>query len=185
MRVLNAQLDLIAAAMRSMRFTSPLWALALAWLGSSSFGYLGSRPFEQTILLPCFVSITMFLASNVVAHYQAATARQTDPQVVRPWFMRLTLLQVAISAVWGLVPWLLWDPASEASSVFLGGATIAMLSSLVVSRATHMDMFLASLVPISLVASLRFALGEDIVDYGIAIIIPAYAAQLFFDGRRL
>ncbi|MBV9540062.1 MAG: hypothetical protein JO167_02245, partial [Alphaproteobacteria bacterium] len=185
MRVLNAQLDLIAAAMRSMRFTSPLWALALAWVGSASFGYLGKRPFEQTILLPCVISVTMFFVSNVVSHYHAMTAGQTDPHAVRPWFMRLTLLQVVISAVWGLVPWLLWDPSNDANSIFLAGATIAMLASLVVSRATHMDMFLACLAPITVISSLRFALGDDVLDYGIALAIPAYAAQLFFDGRRL
>jgi len=184
-RVLNAQLDLIAEAMRTTRFASPLWALALAWLGSDSFGYLGHRPFEQAILLPCIVSITMFLASNIVSFYQMTTAGQTDYEAVRPWFARMTVLQVVISAVWGLVPWLLWDPSSQINHIFLAGATIAMLSGLIVSRATHMDMFLACLAPIAGVAALRFAFGDGALDWGTAIVIPAYAAQLFFDGRRL
>ena len=106
-RVLNAQLDLVASAMRTTRFTSPLWALGLAWLGSDSFGYLGHRPFAQAILLPCIVSITMFLASNIVSFYQMTTAGQTDYEAVRPWFARMTALQVVTSTVWGLVPWLL------------------------------------------------------------------------------
>src|SRR5205814_6384617 len=89
------------------------------------------------------------------------------------------------SAVWGLVPWLLWDPASQINHIFLAGATIAMLAGLVVSRASHMDMFLACLGPISAVAAVRFAFGESLLDYGTAIVIPAFAAQLFFDGRRL
>ena len=185
MRVLNAQLDLVASAMRTTRFTSPLWALALAWLGSDGFGYLGHRPFEQAILLPCVVSITMFLASNIVSFYQMTTAGQTDYEAVRPWFARMTMLQVAISTVWGLVPWLLWDPSSQINHIFLAGATVAMLSTLIVSRATHMDMFIACLAPISAVAALRFAFGGSMLDYGTAIAIPAYAAQLFFDGRRL
>ncbi len=184
-RVLNAQLDLVAAAMRTTRFTSPLWALGLAWLGSDSFGYLGHRPFAQAILLPCIVSIAMFLASNVVSFYQMTTAGQTDYEAVRPWFARMTLLQVAISTIWGLVPWLLWDPSSEINHIFLAGATVAMLSTLMVSRATHMDMFVACLAPISAVAATRFAFGNSVLDYGTALLIPAYAAQLFFDGRRL
>ncbi|HWD29889.1 MAG TPA: HAMP domain-containing sensor histidine kinase [Rhizomicrobium sp.] len=184
-RVLNAQLDLVAAAMRMTRFTSPLWALALAWLGSDSFGLLGHRPFAQTIFLPVVVAITMFLASNVVSFYQMTTAGQTDYEAVRPWFARMTVLQVVISAIWGLVPWLLWDPASQMNHIFLAGATLAMLSTLIVSRATHMDMFLAGLVPMSTIAALRFAFGDTMLDYGCALVIPAFAAQLFFDGRRL
>ena len=184
-RVLNAQLDLIAAAMRTTRFTSPLWALALAWLASGSFGQLGHRPFQQTVLLPCIVSITMFLASNVVSFYQTTTAGQTDYEAVRPWFARMTILQVIISTVWGLVPWLLWDPASQINHIFLAGATISLLAGLIVSRATHQDMFIACLAPISGVAALRFAFGESIVDSGTGIVILAYATQLYFDGRRL
>jgi two-component system cell cycle sensor histidine kinase PleC len=184
-RVLNAQLDLVAGAMRTTRFTSPLWALALAWLGSDSFGYLGHRPLEQTILLPCIVTITMLLASNIVSYYQTTTAGQTDYEAVRPWFARMTALQVVISTVWGLVPWLLWDPASQLNHVFIAGATVAMLSTLIVSRATHMDMFMACLAPISAVAAARFAFGDGVLDYGIAVVIPAVAAQLYLDGRRL
>ncbi len=183
--MLSAQLDLIAAAMRTTRFTSPFWALVLAWLGSDAFGYLGHRPFEQAVLLPCIIAVTMFLASNVVTFYQTTTAGQTDYEVVRPWFSRMTMLQLFISAAWGLVPWLLWDPSSQINHVFLAGATIAMLAGLVVSRASHMDMFVACLAPVSCVAALRFAFGATWLDYGTAVVIPAYAAQIFFDGRRL
>ena len=184
-RVLSAQLDLIASAMRTTRFTSPFWAFVLAWLGSDAFGYLGRRPFEETILLPCIVAITMFVASNVVTFYQTTTAGQTNYEAVRPWFSRMTILQLCISAVWGLVPWLLWDPSSSINHVFLAGATIAMLAVLVVSRASHMDMFLACLAPVAGVAALRFAFGDSYVDYGTAMVILAFAAQIFYDGRRL
>jgi two-component system, cell cycle sensor histidine kinase PleC len=184
-RVLNAQLELVAAAMRTTRFTSPLWALALAWLSSDQFGLLGHSPLSRTIALPVIVSVTMFAAAHIVSYYQTTTAGQTDYEAVRPWFARMTALQVAISAVWGLVPWLLWDPASQMNHVFLAGATIAMLATLIVTRATHMDMFLAGLAPVSAVAALRFACGESLLDWGIALVIPAFAAQVFFDGRRL
>jgi two-component system cell cycle sensor histidine kinase PleC len=184
-RVLNAQLDLIASAMRTTRFTHPLWALALAWLGSDSFGHLGHRPFQQAILLPCMISITMFLASNIVSFYQMTTAGQTDYEAVRPWFARMTILQVVISAVWGLLPWLLWDSTSQINHIFLAGATISMLAGLIVSRATHQDMFLACLAPISGVAALRFAIAGSLIDWGTAVVILGYATQLYFDGRRL
>jgi two-component system cell cycle sensor histidine kinase PleC len=184
-RVLNAQLDLVASAMRTTRFTSPIWAFALAFIGSSAFGMLGQRPFSQAILLPVLVSVTVSIASWVVSYYKATTAGQTDYEAVKPWFARMTLLQLAISAVWGLLPWILWQPASPLNHLFLAAATVAVLATLIVSRATHMDIFLACIVPISAVAALRFACGDSVLDWGIAAAIPAYAAQLYFDGRRL
>jgi len=184
-RVLNAQLDLIAAAVRSTRFTSPLWAMVLAWLASDSFGPLGHRTFAQTVLLPCAVAVTCFLASNIVTYYRDSTAGKTDYEAVRPWFSRMTVLQIFISGVWGLLPWFLWDPTSQINHIFLAGATVAMLTGLVVSRASHMDMFIACLAPISTVAALRFAFGDTLLDYGTALLIPAFATQIFYDGRRL
>jgi len=184
-RVLNAQLDLIAAAVRSTRFTSPLWAMVLAWLASDSFGLLGHRAFAQTVLLPCAVAVTSFLASNIVTFYRDSTAGKTDYEAVRPWFSRMTVLQIFISGVWGLLPWFLWDPTSQVNHIFLAGATVAMLTGLVVSRASHMDMFIACLAPISTVAALRFAFGDTLLDYGTALLIPAFATQIFYDGRRL
>jgi two-component system cell cycle sensor histidine kinase PleC len=184
-RVLSAQLDLIAEAVHTSRFGSPIWALVLAWLGSDSFGRLGHRPFEQTILLPCVIAITMFIASNIVSHYQTSTAGQTDYEAVRPWFGRMTFLQVFINAVWGLAPWLLWDPSSQLNHIFLAGATMAMLAGRAVSRSSNMDMFLACLAPITAVAALRFAFGNSLVDYGTAVFIPVFTAQIFYDGRRL
>jgi two-component system, cell cycle sensor histidine kinase PleC len=184
-RVLSAQLDLIASAMRTTRFTSPFWAFVIAWLGSDAFGYLGRRSLEQTILFPCIIAVTMFLASNVVTFYQTSTAGQTDYEAVRPWFSRMTMLQVVISAVWGLLPWLLWEPGSQINHVYLAGATVAMMSLLVVTRASHIDMFLACLVPITTVATSRFAFGESLLDYATAVAMPLYSAQIYFDGRRL
>ena len=185
MRVLSAQLDLIASAVRSTRYTSPMWALALAWISSDSFGYLGHRPLAETILLPCVVAITMFLAANVVTFYETSTKGKSDYEAVRPWFSRMTALQLCISATWGLTPWFLWDPASPINHVFIAGATIAMLAGLVISRASHVDMLIASLAPIAAVAALRFVFGDTMLDYGIALFIPACAMQVFYDGRRL
>ena len=41
----------------------------------------------------------MFLASNIVSFYQMTTAGQTDYEAVRPWFARMTVLQIVISTI--------------------------------------------------------------------------------------
>ena len=48
-----------------------------------------------------------------------------------------------------------------------------------------MDMFLASILPLATMASVRFMMGTSLLDFGIAIAIPAFAVQLLVDGRRL
>lgn len=184
-RVLKAQLDLTSQTVRSTRLSSPFWALAVAWLGSDSFGLFGHASFNQAVFVPVIVSATMILSASVVSIYQYDTSESNDYERTRPWFSRVVAMQAVISAAWGLMPWLLWDPHSALNHMFLACATVGILAMLVVSRSSHMDMFLASILPVSVMASVRFLLGGDMIDMGIAVAIPAFAVQLLVDGRRL
>ena len=184
-RVLKAQLDLTSQTVRSTRLSSPFWALAIAWLGSNSCGVFGHADFNVAVFLPVIVSATMILSASVVSIYQYDTSEGSDYERTMPWFSRIVAMQAVISAAWGLLPWLLWDPSSMVNHVFLACATVGVLAMLIVSRSSHMDMFLASIVPLTLMASLRFVTGTMMVDIGIAIVIPVFACQLLVDGRRL
>ena len=184
-RVLKAQLDLTSQTVRSTRLSSPFWALAIAWLGSDSFGLFGHASFNVAVFVPVIVSATMILSASVVSIYQYDTSDSNEYERTRPWFTRIVAMQAIISAAWGLTPWLLWDQTSTLNHIYLGGMTSAVLAMLVVSRSSHMDMFLASIVPLTLMASVRFLFGHDVIDFGIALILPAFAAQLLVDGRRL
>jgi len=184
-RVLKAQLDLTSQTVRSTRLSSPFWALAIAWLGSNSFGLFGRADFNIAVFVPVIVSATMILSASVVSIYQYDTSENNDYQRTMPWFSRIVAMQAVISAAWGLTPWLLWDPGSLVNHLFLASATVAVLAMLVVSRSSHMDMFLASILPLTTMAALRFVTGTMMVDFGIALAIPAFAVQLLVDGRRL
>jgi len=184
-RVLKAQLDLTSQTVRSTRLSSPFWALAIAWLGSDSFGLFGHANFNTAVFVPVIVSATMILSASVVSIYQYDTSESNDYERTQPWFTRIVAMQAVISAAWGLMPWLLWDPGNTVNHLFLAAATVAILAMLVVSRSSHMDMFLASILPLTLMAATRFMLGSSAIDFGIAIAIPAFAVQLLVDGRRL
>jgi len=184
-RVLKAQLDLTSQTVRSTRLSSPFWALAIAWLGSDSFGLFGHASFNVAVFVPVIVSATMILSASVVSIYQYDTSENNDYERTRPWFSRIVAMQAVISAAWGLTPWLLWTPDSMMNHVYLAGCMSAVLAMLVVSRSSHMDMFLASILPLTAMASLRFLMGSTLIDFGIAMILPAFAAQLLVDGRRL
>lgn len=184
-RVLRSQLDLTSQTVRSTRLSSPFWALAIAWLGSDSCGLFGHVNFNTAVFVPVIVSATMILSASVVSIYQYDTAESSEYDRTRPWFSRIVAMQAVISAAWGLMPWLLWTSGNFANHLFLAGASLTTLAMLVVSRSSHMDMFLASLVPMTVMSASRFLLGDNVIDLGIALIIPAFAVQLLVDGRRL
>ncbi|MDE2183381.1 MAG: HAMP domain-containing histidine kinase [Alphaproteobacteria bacterium] len=184
-RVLKAQLDLTSQTVRSTRLSSPFWALAIAWLGSDSFGMFGHVNFNEAVFVPVIVSATMILSASVVSIYQYDTSDSNDYDRTQPWFSRIVAMQAIISGAWGLMPWLLWDSENLVNHVFLAGATAAVLAMLVVSRSSHMDMFLASILPLTTMASARFLFGEGLIDFGIAMVVPMFAGQLLVDGRRL
>ncbi len=184
-RVLRAELDLIAGVIHSTRFTSPLWALAIAWLVSDSIGVFGHASLSTLIYLPVIITAVMFLCATVISIYQIDTAKTSTAEDLQPWFGRIIAMQIVISAAWGLMPWLLWESGNFLNHLFLAAATLSILASLVVSRANHKDMFLATLVPVVALSSLRFAFGGTLEDFGLAVWFPIYAFQLFYDGRRL
>jgi two-component system cell cycle sensor histidine kinase PleC len=184
-RVLKSQLDLTSQTVRSTRLSSPFWALAVAWLGSDSCGLFGHVSFNTAVFVPVIVSATMILSASVVSIYQYDTAEEGVADRTKPWFSRIVAMQAVISFAWGLMPWLLWSQGDFANHLFLTAATLATLGMLVVSRSSHMDMFLASLVPLTVMASVRFVFGDLPIDYGIAIVLPLFGIQLLVDGRRL
>jgi two-component system cell cycle sensor histidine kinase PleC len=182
---LKAQLDLTAEALRSTRLSAPLWAFAIAVMASDEVGFVGHKPFFTAMIMPAILAITMIALTHVVSFYLHDTSGTTGHERTRGWFGRMVVLQAIVSVVWGLMPWLLWDSTSDINHVFLAASTISILAGLVVSRASHMDMFLASLIPFTAMAALRFAFGNSALDYGAAIVIPLVALQLFFDGGRM
>jgi len=184
-RVLKSQLDLTAEALRATRLSAPLWGLFIAVLASDEVGLVGDIAILRALLMPAILGVTMVVLDYVVSYYRRDTAGSSGQERTQGWFGKLVIMQAAISAVWGLMPWILWDHGSDLNHLFLAASTITILAGLVVSRASHMDMFLASLIPFTAMATLRFAFGNSWLDYGAAAVIPVVAVQLFFDGRRM
>ena len=79
------------------------------------------------------------------------------------------MAQLAISAAWGTLPWLLWSNDDLVNHLFILLAVSTSLSSLMISRATNMWMFLAGMVPLVTLSTLRFATGGSWIDAGLAL----------------
>src|ERR1700743_2802788 len=183
-RVLKAQLDLISDVIHSARFTAPVWAFAIAFVGSSAIGYLGKRSLEIAMILPVLIACVAFTAAKFVTLYRLDSAAANNSERLQKWFPRFVAIQLAISAAWGTMPWILWEPANPLNHIFLAAAVICVTAGLVISRANHMDMLLSCLGPVVTLASLRFLAGWSLLDFGLAGFVPLFGAQLFFDGRR-
>jgi two-component system, cell cycle sensor histidine kinase PleC len=183
-RVLRAQLDLAAQSIRTTRMTSPLWALVLAVFCSDRLGIFGHRPLLETLYLPLAVLAAVMIAAVTAAVYQRQTVRQPETDL-RPWYFRYCAVQLAVSGAWGLMPWILWDPGNPVNHLFLATCAAAVVSIMVVARGSNMAMYIAALAPISVMTSVRFALGHSITDDIIGFAAPLYVLQMWWTGQPL
>jgi len=183
-RILKAQLDLAAVSVRATLVTSPLWALLIALLCSSSWGLRGHVPLSHSLWLPLAVTLALSFSAWLTARYLSSTRGAASLACLRQWYVRLVTMHLGISAAWGLMPWLLWEPHNPVNHLFLAMATIGVICGMVVARGSNMLMFVACLVPISLMTTLRFMLGDG-WDYPIALSAPLFSLQMWHTGRPL
>ncbi len=183
-RVLKAQLDLAAQSVRATRVTSPLWALTVALLCSGTLGIFGNSALADTLYLPLIVAAAVVMAAAMTAVYQKETARDPDCNLAL-WYRRHCAMQLAVSAAWGTMPWLLWDAGNPVNHIFLAASSVAVVSGLVAARGGNMALFIAGLVPISLMTTIRFAIGDTTLDHAIALAAPLFALQMWWTGRPL
>jgi len=184
-RVLKAQLDLTAGVIQATRLQSVVRALVLALIASNLVGLFGHASLVTALYLPMIVTLAIGISSALISLYLTRTRDAEDFGTVQSWFLRILAMQASISLAWGLMPWLLWEPHNLVNHMFLAAVAIAVTAGLVMSRGSNMPMFFASLVPISLMTTARFALGGAGVDWAVAVAVPLYSFQLWFTGRTL
>jgi len=184
-RVLKAQLDFIADVVQASRYSAPVLALLIsAALGLGIF-HVGGVALYQAIAFPIVVICATVIAEYAVATYRRETRARPDYDTVYPWYQRFVTMQAVLSGVWGLAPWFLWQSGNPINHAALALVVAWVAGALVVSRANHMDMFLASLAPVSAIAALRYLFGETAFDYFVAALIPLAASQVYLYGGRL
>lgn len=184
-RVLTAQLDLIAEATDASRIAAPAWALMLAFLGSDLFGLFGHRSFAVLLIIPVLVGTVNLIAWSLVEKYHRETASKANSSALEAWFPRFIGIDMAISAVWALPAWLLWENGNLVNHLFVAVTFVSVLAKLVINRCTHVDMLVASLIPATSFTALRFFVGGDSLSFEIGILLVLLALQFFRDGHRL
>ncbi|HKD46346.1 MAG TPA: HAMP domain-containing sensor histidine kinase [Rhizomicrobium sp.] len=183
-RVLKAQLDLIARSVQATRITAPLWALAVSLVCSNPIGIFGHRPLGHVLFLPLAVVAATATAAAAAAVYQYATSHDPDCDLVR-WAKVHCAMQLLVSVAWGALPWIFWESANSVNHVFIAVCAIAVGSALAAARGSNMAMFIAGLLPISVMTAVRFALGHSTLDHVIAFAAPFFTLHMWWAGRPL
>jgi two-component system cell cycle sensor histidine kinase PleC len=188
-RTLKSQLDLAATTVRTTRLTAPLWALVAALLCSEILGVFGNVGIARALILPAAVGLVIGAVAILGTVYERQAVAGNEPDFAERWISRFTLMQIAISVAWGLMPWLLWEADNPLNHMFLGAAILCVVAALLVSRGSNMEMYVASLVPIVLLTMARFLTsglaGGSVMDLVIGLIAPLFAVQMWLTGRPL
>jgi two-component system cell cycle sensor histidine kinase PleC len=184
-RVVKAQLDFICEDVHSSRYTAPVWAGVVAFLASEKFALVGHASLLQCLAVVAVVTAVTLGMTRLVRSYGVAARRSQDYDVMQSWYRGFMLMQAAISTAWGVVPWLLWNPGDALNHLFLAGMMAGVIATQAIMRINHIDMFVASLLPVAGLTVLRFAFGETLLDYTIAATLVLYTVQFNLDGRRL
>ena len=179
-RVLKAQLELAATTARNTRVTSPVWAAACAILCST--GVFGHVSFAHTLFLPLAVTAAMGASALMATAYQYYDDSEGD---VDSWLQCFVMIQAVGSAAWGLMPWLCWEKGNELNHMFLASCVMAVIAGLVVARGSNMRMYIANLLPLSLMTAARFLLGDSVTDMVMGGVAPFVAFQMWYTGRPL
>ncbi|MBV9551060.1 MAG: hypothetical protein JO256_15435 [Alphaproteobacteria bacterium] len=180
-RTLRSQLDLAANAVRANCLTTPLWSVVSALLCCGAIGPFGHKSLALALTLALIVTVAMSGSAAMVALYR----RRGGGDDAASWYPRFILMQVAISTAWGAMPWLLWEPGNSLNHMFLAAAVLSVVAALLVSRGSNMVMYVASLVPISLMTTARFLAGDTTADLVIGVLSPCIGVQMWLTGRPL
>jgi two-component system cell cycle sensor histidine kinase PleC len=181
-RTLRSQLDLAASTARAASLTTPLWSLVVAMLCCNFVGLFGHHSIVQVAALPLIVTAAITTAAMTARIYRS---RARDDAESAGWYRRFTGVQILVSLAWGCMPWLCWEPGNAINHLFIAASVLSVLAALLVSRGSNMTMYIASLVPISLMTTARFITGDLTVDLVIGGLAPCVAVQMWLIGRPL
>lgn len=163
---------------------SPQWIILAALLCCELTGLFGNVNLARAIFC-VFLALTMTLVVRLVVRgIESERVAAQNSVAVDAALARAFWLDLFMSSVWGLVPWLLWEPGNLANHVFLVLILLSVCVRLLVSRAASMLFFGASFGPMAGLLFLRLIVEWNPADIVLAAIIPIYAGSLVFHSRR-
>jgi two-component system cell cycle sensor histidine kinase PleC len=165
-RLLRAQLDIVAQSLPVTIWINPSWAF-LSMIPFLVPTYLfGHLPAWRVAAV-----MAMHLSNSVIA-VMLYRAFQADSSDNRKWLVWLTTFQLLIGVCWGATIWLLWINGNAVNNVFVIMPFVGVLWSYAMSRTMHVGVYLASVLPIVVLGSLRAVTGDGSVAHGLTFALP-------------
>src|SRR6185437_8826228 len=142
----------------------------------------GHVSFAVTLFLPLAVIAAMGISALMATAYRHYSDQEGD---IESWLDCFVMIQAFGSTAWGLMPWLCWEPGNRLNHMFLAACVMAVIAGLVAARGSNMRMYVANLLPLSVMTSGRFLLGDSLADIMMGAAAPFVALQMWFTGRPL
>jgi two-component system cell cycle sensor histidine kinase PleC len=169
-RLLRAKLDVIGSSLPMTMWVNPTWALLtiIPFLVSQEpFGAIPGRRIALVMALHLFNS---FMAAVLYRAFRR------DSSNGRAWLRSLMLFQLYIGITWGATIWLLWQHGNPANNVFVITPFVGLLWAYAMSRTMHVGVYLAAVLPIVVLGSLRAITSPGLASHAMAFVLPVVFA---------
>jgi two-component system cell cycle sensor histidine kinase PleC len=149
-RMARARIELAIATLPLAIWVNPAWAALAALPFIGLFPVFGNVAWWRIALVLSLHVANSFAAAAI--YREARRGAETEPQL---WFRHMIAYQAAMSVEWGLLIWLFWVPGNAVNHVMLIMTVGVMFSSYAFSRAMHSGVYLAGVLPTTLMAVVR------------------------------
>jgi two-component system cell cycle sensor histidine kinase PleC len=176
-RLMRARLDVIGQSLPMTMWMNPTWAL----LTATPFLFSDS-PFGDLPLGRVFLVVGLHLFNSIIAGFLYRAFRR-DSADGRKWLQMLVVFQFYIGLTWGATIWLFWENGNAAHNVFVIMPFVGLLWAYCLSRAMHFGVYLAAVLPIVVLGSLRAFTAPGAAAYALGFVLPvifAYTLLLAF-----
>ncbi|HEY2034777.1 MAG TPA: HAMP domain-containing sensor histidine kinase [Rhizomicrobium sp.] len=169
-RLLRAKLEFIGGSLPTSMWVNPTWAFLTIvpfMISSEPFGDIPGARLTLVMALHVF---------NAVVAGVLYRAYRRDSSNARAWLRILTLMQFYIGVTWGATIWLLWKEGNAANNVFVIAPFIGLLWAYAVSRTMHVGIYLAAVLPIVVLGSLRALTSDGVAAHAMGFVLPVVFA---------
>lgn len=178
-RLLRAKLNLVVDALPGTIWINPSWALVAVLPLGGLFPVVGTVPLSHIAFVLSLQILNSIIGVVMLRQYRK------NPGSAQAWLIRLSLFSGLVGISWGLLTWTLWLDENAANNVLLFANVAVVLWSYAMSRAMHMSVYLAAIIPAVLISAVRIAISPSLVSSALLYMLVISFVYTFILARAL